>query len=250
MQDFKNPKLILIVVAGIIGIWHLTVAMTSKIGISGPFMAKPIAGYSWMGLDNAESRFFWQNTDVKWQEGTPHPEFKAETSATQGSWNPMPGYEFVDKTQSLQTVWKPGTLHPDYMAWADKTEGQWEPVTGYKFIYDGDTFTDAVWDPNHRYNDLKVISLPENDKYAPFPGYQFTKPNESLEVMWVPGTVNYENPSLVAGQQQDNWIANTKPVSPRYYSKGKGLTPSQAFVVGAVVGGVVGYGIGRRPYYW
>ncbi len=51
-----------------------------------------------------------------------------------------------------------------------------------------------------------------------------------------------------AAQQKDNWIANTRPVSPRYRSGGKGLTPAQAFGVGVVVGGAVGYGIGRRYY--
>lgn len=249
MKDFKNPKFIGIIVAGLVGIWHLTVFMASKVTVAGPFMAKPTAGYTWTGIDNAEARFFLQNTDVKWQAGTPHPEFKAETAETEGIWNAMPGYEFVDKTQSLQTIWKPGTQHPDFMAWSDKAEGQWSPVTGYKFIYDGDTFTDTVWDPNHRYDDLKVVALPEKDKYAPFPGYQFIKPNESLEVMWVPGMVNYERPTLVAAQQKDNWIANSRPVSPRYRSGGKGgLTPAQAFVAGAVIGGVVGHGIGRRYY--
>ncbi len=244
MKDFKNPKIILIIAAGLIGIWHLTVVMASKIGVSGPFMAKPAEGYTWMGIDNAESRFFLQNTDVKWQAGTPHSEYKAETAETEGVWNPMPGYEFVDKSKSLQTVWKPGLQHPDYMAWADRTEGQWAPVTGYRFIYDGDTFTDSVWDPDHRYNDLKVVSLPEKDKYAPFPGYQFVNPSENLEVVWVPGSVNYENPSLIAGQREGNWIANSKPLPPRYRSGG--LTPAQAFVAGAVVGGVVG----RSSWYW
>lgn len=248
MKDLKNPRFILFIVAGLIGIWHLTVVMTSKIGVTAPFMAKPAEGYTWMGIDNAEPRFFWQDTDVKWQAGIAHTQYKAETAETEGVWSPLPGYEFVDKTKNLQTVWKPGIQHPDYMAWSDRVEGQWSPVTGYKFIYDGDTFTDAVWDPNHRYDDLKVISLPEKDKYAPYPGYQFIKPNESLEVVWVPGTVNYEKPSLIAGQQKDNWLVNSKPVPSRYRSGG--LTPAQAFGVGIIVGGAVGYGIGRRPYWY
>ena len=216
MQDFKKLQFILIIVAGLVGILHLAMFMAFKTTVAAPFMAKPNAGYTWMGMDNAEPRFFLQNADVKWQAGTPHPEYKAETTENVGAWQPMAGYAFVDKTKSLQTTWQSGTQHPDYMAWADKAEGQWSPVTGYKFIYDGDTFTDAVWNPNHRYDDLKVISLPEKDKYAPFPGYQFIKPNESLEVMWVPGTVNYERPSLVAARQKDNWIANARPVATRY----------------------------------
>ncbi|MDF7817662.1 hypothetical protein P1X15_08645 [Runella sp. MFBS21] len=247
MNDFKKPKFVLIILAGLVGIWHLTTAMTSKISIAGPFMAKPVEGYTWIGADNAESRFFWQNTDVKWQAGTPHPEFKVETTEIVGIWDPMPGYEFIDKTRGLQTVWKSGLLHPDYMAWSDKTEGQWSPVTGYKFIYDGDTFTETVWNPNHRYQELKVISLADQDKYAPFPGYQFIKPNESLEVVWVPGTINYENPKQIAGQQEGSWVTNSRPLPPRYRSGG--LTPGEAFVVGAFVGGAVGYGVGRRHYY-
>lgn len=248
MKQVNTPKLILSAVVLLALVWHLKIGMTSKINLVGLFMVKPAEGYTWMGIDNAESRFFWQDTDVKWQAGTPHTDYKAQSGATEGVWVPMPGYVFVDKSKSLQTVWKVGLRHPDYMALSDREEGQWAPVTGYRFIYDGDTFTDAVWDPNHRYSELKVVSLPEKDKYAPFPGYQFVSPHETLEVVWVPGTVNYENPKLIAGQQKDNWIVNSRPVSPRYRSGGKGLTPGQAFGLGVVVGGVVGSSIPRRVW--
>lgn len=192
--------------------WHIAIALTHRLTLGGPFMAKPSEpGYVWTDADNAESRFFWQSKAVKWLVGQPHPEFNAEAGEQEGSWNPMPGYAFVDKTQGLSTVWKAGLLHPDYMAWSDDVEGKWIPVTGYRFIYEGDTFADSVWDPNQRYDDLKVISLPEKDRYKPFPGYKFIEPGTSLKVVWVPGLLNSDNPKLIAGTNEGSWKVNATP---------------------------------------
>lgn len=187
--------------------WHIIVAFTPKIKVAGLFLLKPAGlGYVWQNADNADSRFFWQNSEVKWQAGVPHPEFKAETAETEGNWNPLPGYKFVDKEKGLNTVWQPGLLHPDYKAWSDNGEGLWVPFTGYKFIYEGDTFVDTVWDPGKRYEDEKVISGQTQDTYTSFPGYEFVEPEQSLKVVWTPGLVNYENPKLIAGQSEGSWI--------------------------------------------
>lgn len=243
MQDFKNPKFILIIVAGLIGIWHLTIAMASKIEISGPFMAKPVAGYTWTKSSNAESHFFWQNTEVRWRSGLLHPEFKAQTTENEGIWHPLPGYYFINKTTGLETTWKAGVLHPDYMAWSAQAEGEWEPVVGYRLIYYNDTIIDSVWEPNQRYDALKVVSLTEKDKYFPFPGYKFISPEQNLDVKWTPGLVNYENSKLIAGQREGTWAINYSP-SPATNGNSR-LTRAQIFGLGVVVGGVAGYGIGR-----
>lgn len=239
MQDFKSPKFILIIIAGLAGIWHLTIAMATKIEISGLFMTKPIAGYTWVKASNVESRFFWQNTDVIWQSGLFHPEFKAQTTKNEGIWQPLPGYYFVNKAKGLETAWKADLLHPDYMAWSAQAEGQWDPVVGYRLIYNGTTLTNSIWDPNQRYDALKVVSLPEKDKYFPFPGYKFASPNENLNVVWTPGTVNYENPSLIAGQGEGSWQVNSKP-STGSTRRGSGLTKAEIFGLGVGVGWVVG----------
>lgn len=215
--------------------WHLFIAMSPQTKVAGPFLAKPAEpGYTWTDADNADSRFFWQLASVKWVAGIEHPDFKAETTDQVGVWNPLPGYAFVDKAKSLETVWKAGLKHPDYMAWSDDVEGQWIPVTGYKFIYEGDTFVDTIWDPNKRYDDLKVMSMAEIDHYNPFPGYTFVEPGQSLKVVWTPGTVNYENAKLVAGAREGTWEVNTTP-SVRYVTRRRGVSGRD---VGIFLGGM------------
>ena len=119
------------------------------------------------------------------------------------------------------------------MAWSDDVEGQWIPVTGYKFIYEGDTFIDTVWDPNKRYDDLKIISMAEKDHYNPFPGYTFVEPGHSLKVVWTPGIINYENARLAAGVSEGTWIVNNS--SPQYASRRRRNTGRD---VGIFLGGV------------
>ncbi|RYU97366.1 hypothetical protein [Emticicia agri] len=190
-------------------LWHLIVAFTPRIKLAGLFLAKPAEpGYVWQNANHADARLFWQNTDVVWQEGLEHPEFKAESAEIEGDWNPLPGYRFIDKNKGLHTIWTPGLLHPDYMAWSDKTEERWLPVTGYRFTEEGDE-VDCVWDPNKDYPDLKIKTTDATDQYLPYPGYVFVEPNTSLKVVWVPGTVNYEQPHLVAGVTEGTW-------NPRY----------------------------------
>ena len=197
-------------------LWHLFVAITDKIHVSGLFIAKPEAGYTWRDTQNAESKFFWQSKSVKWKVGTPHPDFKVETGEDENNWNPMPGYVFIDKNEGLATEWKEGTLHPDFRAWADKKEGDWIPVTGYRFVYENNEFVDAVWEPNKKFLDLKISSLTEQDQFKPFPGYLFIDPAKSLKVVWTPGVVNSENPNLVAGATEGTWEANTIAIRRRY----------------------------------
>ncbi|MVM39549.1 hypothetical protein GO730_21345 [Spirosoma sp. HMF3257] len=207
----NSTKILLGLLVIVVG-WHIVMAMSAKVSVSGPFLVKPAeAGYVWSDAENAESRFFWQNIGVKWVTGVAHPEFKAETTQAVGSWQAMPGYAFVDKRKSLETVWKSGLLHPAFMAWSDDMEGKWIPVTGYRFIYDGDTFVESVWDPNKRYDDLKVISLAQKDQYKPFPGYTFIEPGQSLKVIWTPGTINTDNTRLIAGAKEGSWVVNSQP---------------------------------------
>jgi hypothetical protein len=124
------------------------------------------------------------------------------------------------------------------MAWADHDEGMWIPVTGYKFVYEGDTFVASVWDPNKRYDDLKVMSLAQEGMYKPFPGYTFIEPGKSLKVIWMPGTVNWENARLVAGRTEGSWDVNAgRPVYRRGSSGRDGRVG--AFAAGVVTGVVV-----------
>ena len=219
-------------VLGLALLWHITIALTNRLSVSGPFLTKPAtAGYVWTDADNADSRFFWQNTSVRWLAGQPHPDFKAETAGQEGVWNPLPGYAFVDQAQGLNTAWKSGLLHPDYMAWSDDVEDKWIPVTGYRFIYEGDTFVDSVWDPNKRYDDLKVISLPEKDRYKPFPGYKFVEPGQSLKVVWTPGLTNTDNPKLISGTSEGTWKVNVRPSYRSYRSNDE----AAAWFVGRVL---------------
>ncbi|GAB4038397.1 hypothetical protein [Spirosoma gilvum] len=205
-------KKIIIGVLSLAVFWHILVGMTHRIKLAGLFLTKPSdPGYVWEDAANTDPRFFWQNISVKWETGVKHPEFAVETSETEGHWNLMPGYTFVDKATSLETKWQASLLHPDYMAWSDDVEGMWIPVTGYRFVYEGGTFVDSVWDPGKRYDDLKVISLTEKDQYRPFPGYKFIEPGKSLKVNWVPGSVNWENRSLIAGASEGSWKVNAQP---------------------------------------
>ncbi|GAB3919944.1 hypothetical protein [Larkinella terrae] len=202
----KFSKYILGGLVFLIVIWHIIIAMTVSVRISGFLMAKPAdPGYAWIDADNADSRFFWQITGVKWLAGIKHPEFNVKTSATNGVWEPLPGYKFTDRTKGMETVWEANLLHPDYMAWSDDVEGKWIPVTGYKFVYEDGAFVSSVWDPGKRYDDLKVISLAEPDQYKPFAGYTFLEPGKSLKVIWTPGLVNSDNPKLVADAKEGTW---------------------------------------------
>ena len=72
-------------------------------------------------------------------------------------------------------------------------------------------------DPNQRYDDVKVISLAEKDRYKPFPGYTFTEPGQSLKVVWMPGTINSDNSRLIAGAQEGSWNVDTGPR--QYYAR-------------------------------
>ncbi len=232
----KNWKKIAFLVLVPAVIWHIVVALMAHIGVSGVFQIKPSPGYVWENTTDSDSRFLWQIARVSWQAGTAHPEFNAEAAEKEGDWNPQPGYAYVDQAKGLETVWTKGLVHPDYMAWSDEVEGKWIPVTGYKFIYEGDTFVDSVWDPNKRYDDIKVISLAEKDRYQPFPGYVFTEPGRSLKVVWSPGTVNSTNSRLVAGTQEGSW--NVKPGGSSYRprSSRSGNGNAAAFFGGVATG--------------
>lgn len=237
----QNWKKIALGVAALALCWHVIIAMTPRISLAGPFLAKPAdPGYVWTNADHAEARFFGQSLATKWLIGATHPEFQAEAAQQEGDWNPMPGYAFVNKSQSLNTVWKQSLKHPDYMAWSDEMEGKWIPVTGYKFIYEGDTFVDSVWNPNQRYDDVKVISLAEKDHYKPFPGYSFTEPGQSLKVVWMPGIVNPDNSRLIAGTPEGSWIVNTGSISRSQYTRrGNNRGRDARLFLGGVATGVL-----------
>ena len=73
----KNWKLITGVFLMIVIGWHIAVALTHRLSVAGPFLAKPSdPGYVWTDADNSESRFFWQNKEVRWQAGLGHPDFR------------------------------------------------------------------------------------------------------------------------------------------------------------------------------
>ena len=168
----ENYKKIIAVILFIAVAWHIKIALTPKIKLAGLFIAKPAElGYAWKDSKTTDAHFFWQDTDVKWQQGL---------------------------------------LHPDFKAWSDYGEGLWIPITGYKFIYNGDTFVATVWDPGKKYDDLKVIAGQTQDSYIPFPGYKFIDINTSLKVVWTPGLVNSDNHRLIAGNKEGSWEVNYK----------------------------------------
>ncbi|WP_020606342.1 hypothetical protein [Spirosoma spitsbergense] len=234
----KTAKILASSVIVLLVFWHTAVALSSKLSVCGPFLAKPAKpGYAWVNTNNSDARFFWQSTDLAWQAGIAHPEYSAETTGTEGVWAPLPGYSFVDQSKDLQTVWKAGLIHPDYKAWSDDVEGMWIPVTGYKFIYEGDTFVESVWDPNKRYDDLKVMSLTEQDRYQPYPGYTFSNPGQSLDVVWTPGTINPDNSQLIAGTKEGTWNVNSNRVASR--SGGRRRNNNGLWFLGGVATGVI-----------
>jgi len=190
---------------------HAMTLLTSKLTLAGLLMSKPEAGYVWKDDDQSDSRFFLQNSDVKWLQGTLHSAFNAQAGQTEGIWEPQAGYQFVDKAKNLETVWTPGLLHPEFQAWSDTGEGLWIPATGYQFVYEGEEFVATFWDPNKRYEDLKIISLPKQDSFIPFQGYQFVEPGKTFEVVWTPGLVNTDNPKLVSRQREGSWDVNYRP---------------------------------------
>lgn len=227
-----------ILVIGLIVVWHGINYVKSDVSLSGFLQARPkSAGYAWVSTGDTEPRFFWNLDAVSWQKGQIHPEFNLESAANEGQWTLLPGYDYVDRSRSLQTTWKANLKHPDFMALSDAAEGQWIPVTGYRFIYEGDTFIDTVWDPNKRYDDIKVISLAKKDHYKPFPGYIFVDPGNSLKVIWAPGTVNYENPKLVAGTTEGSWKVSGNPTTTRRYYTRQGN--EAAWFVGGVATGIL-----------
>ncbi len=223
LTNIIKSNRILVIILAVSILWHIIVALNDKTQVAGFFMKRPEAGYVWKNTENSDSKFFLSDSDVSWQAGIAHPDFKVESSEDKDIWNPMPGYEFIDKADGLESLWKHGLLHPDFKAWSDKEEGQWKPVTGYKFIYEGDTFVDSVWEPNKKIEDLKITSLPEQDQFKPFPGYRFADPSKSLKVVWSPGIVNYDNSRQIAGKQENTWEVNYSPQ--RYYRAGDPLNP-------------------------
>ncbi|MBO0933840.1 hypothetical protein [Fibrella aquatilis] len=195
-------------------LWHVQVATSSKTRLSGPFMAKPgQPGYVWADLNNADSRFFWDLADLRWKAGIPHPNFRAESAEQLGEWVPQPGYTFVNKARDLTAVWVAGLTHPRYKGVSDKTEGTWKPEPGYKFVYKDGEILDAVWMPNVRVDEYKLLTLSPQGKYKPYPGYRFLQPGQSLQLVWVPGMVNYDNTRLTAGNTEGSWIEVRRAVA-------------------------------------
>jgi hypothetical protein len=208
MKKFKNYILIILAVATL---WHIIVASNDKIRLSGLFNSKPENGYTWEGTESNGSRFLWLNTDVNWKEGITHQDFNVESAKREGVWNPLPGYKFMDESKGLTTVWKEGLLHPYFKAFSEHGEGLWKPATGYKFLYEGDTFSETVWDPLKKYEEQKVISLQQQDSFKPFPGYRFVDKGNSLQVAWTPGMINSDNHKLIAGRKEGTWDINYQP---------------------------------------
>jgi hypothetical protein len=215
MEKYKKQIGIILLIS--IG-WHLIIVLNEKVKLAGLFMSKPESGYTWEGTTSTGSRFFWLNTDVQWQEGIIHPDSKVQTTENEGIWEALPGYKIIDQSKGLETIWQEGILHPDFKAFSDHEEGLWQPAAGYKFIYEGDTFTDTMWEPNKRYDAMKIVTLQEQDNFVPFPGYQFVDKVNSLNVIWIPGTVNYDNPKLIAGTREGTWDVNYQPYT-RTYSR-------------------------------
>ncbi len=205
-----DSKKILIGILFIAVALHFVIAFSSKLKIAGVFMSKPEAGYAWVDTFDDDSRFFWQNTSVKWQEGLIQSDYKIISAKEEYVWNPLAGYQFVDRSKGLNAVWVAGTLHPKFKAWADRIEGKWVPVPGYRLIYEENTIIDSVWDPNKRFEELKIVSTQEQDQFIPFSGYRFIDIQHSLKVVWTPGIVNTDNPKLIAGIKEGTWEINYK----------------------------------------
>lgn len=215
---------ILIATCMLVLVWHLKIATSAQTRLAGLFMAKPgQPGYVWSDIGNADSRFFWDVSEVKWKTGLLHPEYNVISAEKHDDWLPQPGYTFINKSKNLTVVWQAALLHPDFMALSDKNEGDWVPVAGYKLVHKDGELIDADWDPNKRYDDLKVISQSQQDHYKPFPGYQLIEPGKSLKVAWIPGMVNSDNPALMAGSQEGSWVVANRQ-SPLYRSARSGNT--------------------------
>jgi hypothetical protein len=231
---------IALAVGAICLIWHIYVATAAKTKLAGLFLAKPgQAGYVWRDVGTSDSRFFWDLADLRWKPGLHHPEFNAMAGEQTGQWVPQPGYVFVDQSIDLTTLWKADELHPDFMAWSDKNEGSWKPVAGYRFTYSNGEISGTVWEPNKRYDDLKITTLVPPDQYKPFAGYQFVEPGKSLTVAWTPGLASTDNPRLMAGTAEGSWVVSD-PASPRYRgSSGGGGTRFGRRLRGAAEDGAV-----------
>jgi hypothetical protein len=212
MENLKGIlSLVLIISIG----WHIKVYFFSETKLSGVFQEQPEYGYVWQNSEETNTRFFWEDTDVKWQIGTQHPLYNVYASTEKNSWLPLPGYKFINNTNSdLSTIWEPGQLHPNFNAWATNNEGFWIPVTGYKFVVENGVWNDVVWGPGQNYDNLKVISGEEKDSYIPYPGYKFTNPNVDLSVAWTPGIINTNYPDYIAGNIEGTWETRTEPVEP------------------------------------
>ncbi len=59
------------------------------------------------------------------------------------------------------------------------------------------------------------MSPTEQDHYQSYPGYTFSHPGQSLEVIWTPGIVNPDNSQLIAGTNEGTWKVNSNRVASR-----------------------------------
>jgi hypothetical protein len=207
---------ILLAFGAICLVWHIFIATSAKTKLAGLFLAKPgQPGYVWKDIGTTDSRFFWDLADLKWKTGLKHPDFNAMAGEQTGQWLPKPGYVFVDKTTDLTSIWLADQHHPDYMAVSGKSEGEWVPIPGYKFTYHDGELSGTNWDPNRRYDNLKIMSLTVQEQYKPYAGYQFIEPGKSLKVAWTPGLVSSDNRQLMAGAAEGTWVV-ANPSHPRY----------------------------------
>lgn len=207
----KETKEFFGLIVAVIIVWHLFTAFSSKTTIVGVFKEAPKTGYVWSNNGGIKSRLFWENTKAKWQSGYQHPNYNVVTSEIEGRWTPMAGYVFSGNgNDNLSTVWQENKKHPTMNAYSASDEGLWIPELGYKFMLDQvGNATSTVWNAGEKYENLKITASDKIGYFESFPGYTFTNPKTSLDVVWTPGSLYPTNPEYVASSIEGEWIIKT-----------------------------------------
>lgn len=152
-----------------------------------------------------KARYFWDNTKVKWCPGFVHPDHNVYAAEKEGSWAPKPGYVFSNK-EKLETRWRAGLKHPTMNAYSATEEKRWAAGIGYEFVMENGVVAGTKWSSGTRYADLKITASGTEGMFYSFPGYTFTNPKKSLDVVWTPGLLDPAyHPGQVSGSIEGQW---------------------------------------------
>jgi len=123
------------------------------------------------------------------------------------AWKPSAGYVWRNDGQVRQGVkWQPGLAHPSLPHVLSIREEQlWAPELGYKWVTS--TPEDGVrWEPGQRHSDYPNAAAAETEGYwRPDAGYAFSKPGQLSAAIWQPGLEHRDFKNVLAAGKEGTW---------------------------------------------